>query len=176
MKVFQKQIVIALLGLAICLPGGATYGQSCNPAVVSYLMRDESGKLLDEAKLKAIYDGLPKSIGDAKTFIGEISMAADGTTFYWRESLDWSKGKNLSALQFINNESCTMRLTEVTLVYHNKTMRLIFNLEITRNQDDRRPVIDSLPFQEGTFMLQMKGWSADPNRVVPAARWKRVKD
>ena len=38
-------------------------------------------------------------------------------------------------------------------------MFVIFNLDMARSQSDRRPVIDSLPFQEGTFALSLKGWS-----------------
>ena len=166
---------VALLVLAACAPNSLTQAQSCNPAVVSYLVRDEKGKLLNGASLKTVYEQLPRSIGDAKTFTGEVSFAKDGKRFYWPESVDWPKGEKVPSLEFINNTTCTMRLTEVTLTYHNKTMRLIFNLEIARTQDDRRPVIDSLPFQQGTFALDLKGWSPDRDRVIPAARWKRVK-
>lgn len=50
-----------------------------------------------------------------------------------------------------------MHLGEATLQYGGKRMRLFFNIDITRNQDDRRPVIDSLPFQTGAFKLEMSG-------------------
>jgi hypothetical protein len=69
-----------------------------------------------------------------------------------------------------------MRLTEATLTYHNKVMRLIFKIDIARDQLDRRPVIDSPPFQEGAFELDLNGWSRDKDRMIPAQRWKKIKD
>jgi hypothetical protein len=157
-------------------PGGLTRAQSCNPAVVSYIVRDESGNVLKEAELKSIYEQLPKSIDDARLFTGEVSFADDGITFFWPESVDWEKGKKVPGLQFINNETCTMRLREVTITYHNKKMRLIFNIDIAGTQPDRRPVIDSLPFQEGAYELDLSDWSHDADKMIPSGRWKKVQE
>jgi hypothetical protein len=162
--------------LTIGAPGGLTHAQSCNPAVVSYIVRDESGKVLRETELKSICEQLPKSIDSARLYVGEVSFADDGKTFFWPESLDWERGKKVPGLQFINNETCMMRLTEVTVTYHNKKMRLIFNIDIARTQPDRRPVIDSLSFQEGTFSLDLNGWPRDAEQMIPADRWKKVRE
>jgi hypothetical protein len=54
-------------------------------------------------------------------------------------------------------------------------MRLIFNIDIARTQPDRRPVIDSPPFQEGIFELDLSGWPRSENKMIPAERWKKVK-
>jgi hypothetical protein len=167
---------VTLLALATSAPGNPTHAQSCNPAVVNYIVRDENGKVLSEAELKSVYEQLPKSIGDAHTYLGEVSFADDGQSFYWPESLDWKRGKKVPSLGFANAETCTMHLTEAALTYDNKRMRLIFNISITRTQPDRRPVIDSLPFQEGTFELDLSGWSHDGEKMIPAERWKKVKD
>jgi hypothetical protein len=172
----RVRLVAGLLLLVSLTPASLSRAQYCNPAAVSYIVRDENGKVLNEAAVKSMVEPLPKSIGDARVSVGESSFAADGKTFYWQDSVDWSKGVKVASLHFSNVETCTMRLTEVTLTYHNKKMRLIFNLAITREQEDRRPVIESLPFQEGTFALDLNGWSRDPTRVIPSARWKRVKD
>ena len=168
------RLFVVLLVLIAFVPAMSARAQSCNPAVVSYIVRDENGKVLDEAALKSVYEELPKSIGDARVYVGESSFADDGKTFYWPESADWPKGKKVVGLQFINAETCTMHLTEVTLTYHHKKMRLIFNLEITRAQSDRRPVIDSLPFQEGTFVLDLTGWSHDRDQMISAEKWKKI--
>ena len=149
--------------------------QRCNPAHVSYIVRDENGQVLDEAKLKSIGEQLPNLIGDAQTSVGEVSFADDGNRFYWQDSVDWAKGKKVPALSFFNIAECEMRLTEATLTYQNKTMRLIFNIQIARVQHDRRPVIDSLPFQDGTFELDLSDWTRDEDKVIPAERWKKVK-
>lgn len=167
---------LLLLALAICASGSLAQPQSCNPAVVSYLVRDENGKLLNQAELKSIYEQLPKSIGDARTFMDEVSFAEDGKSFYWPESVEWPKGRKVPALEFVNSETCTMHFTEVTLLYHQKRMRLIFNIDIARSQSDRRPVVDSLPFQEGTFKLDMTGWTHEDDQMTPSTRWKKVAD
>jgi hypothetical protein len=174
----KKQTIALTLFLSLVLgaPCGLTRAQSCNPAVVSYIVRDESGNVLTEAELKTICEQLPKSIDNARLNVGEVSFAEDGKTFYWPESVDWQKGKKDPSLQFINNETCTMRLTEVTLTYHNKRMRLSFNIDIARTQPDRRPVIDSLPFQEGTFRLDLTGWPREEHKMIPSGRWKKVRD
>jgi len=167
-------VLILLLLLIFANTSNATHIQSCNPAVVDYLVRDEAGRVLSETELKSVYERLPKTIGDAHVAAGQVSFADDEKTFYWPESVDWPKGTKQPALEFANSATCTMHLSEVTLLYHDRKMRLIFNLDIARDQTDRRPVIDSLPFQEGTFALNLTGWSGDPHQLIPSERWMRV--
>lgn len=167
-------LFVGLLALLTAVPDRLTHAQYCNPAMVSYLVRDEQGNKLSEAALQSVREQLPDSVGDARIFAGETSLAADGRTFYRTESAEWANGLKVPSLDFINNRTCAMRLGEVTLTWHNKKMRLIFNLEITREQRDRRPVVEALPFQEGTFALDLNDWSHDPNTVIPAERWKKV--
>ena len=151
------------------------YAQSCNPAVVNYILRDENGKVLTETETKTIYEQLPKAIGDARLYLGQVSFAEDERTFYWPESVDWQKGRKLPSLEFANSETCTMQLAEVALTYHGKKMRLVFDINIDRSQPDRRLVVDSLPFQEGTFGLDLTGWPGARDQIIPAERWKKVK-
>jgi hypothetical protein len=100
--------VVGLLALVICVPRSSARAQYCNPATVSLIVRDERGKALTEAELKSVSEQLPKSIGDARTFVGETSFAADGKTFYWPESVDWAHGQKVPSLQFSNSSTCTM--------------------------------------------------------------------
>jgi hypothetical protein len=151
------------------------YAQYCNPAVVNYILRDENGKVLTETEIKTVYEQLPKAIGDARLYPGQVSFSEDERTFYLPESVDWQKGRKQPSLEFVNAETCTMQLTEVTLIYHGKTMRLIFDINIARSQSDRRLVVDSLPFQEGTFGLDQTSWSGRRDQIVPSERWKRIK-
>ena len=168
------RFLVGLIVLASCAQGRVTHAQSCNPAIVSYIVRDENGEVLGAAALKSIAGQLPGTIGEAQPFAGESSVAEDGQTVYWAEDVEWAKGKKVPSLQFINAATCRLHLAEVTLVYRNKKMRLIFNLEITGAQPARRPVIDSLPFQEGTFALDLNGWPRSMDQVIPSARWKKV--
>jgi hypothetical protein len=166
--------IICLLVLLSAIPD-ARATQSCNPAVVNYMVRDEKGNVLSEAELKTIAEQLPKTIGDASVNVAQVSFANDLKTYYWPESTDWPKGKKQPALEFANAASCTLHLTEITLMYHGKKMRLIFNTDISRDQSDRRPVIDSLPFQAGTFALDMTNWPRARDRIIPSQRWKKTR-
>jgi len=164
-----------LLALGIVLSfGSPARAQYCNPASIHYIVRDERGKVLSETDLKSVYERLPKTIGDADTSMTEVSFASDGATFYRQESVDWEKGKRVPALMFANARTCVMHLEEVELSYHGKKMHLIFNFNISRDQHDRRPVVDSLRFQEGTFRLELQGWTHAENKLIPATRWKKV--
>ena len=165
-------LINLLIGVLLLTPA-ITPGQSCNPASVSYIVRDEKGNALSQAELKTITNTLPKTIGDAGVSESEVSFV-DANTYYWPESAEWSKGTKTPTLLLANAGTCTMQLNEVTLVYHEKKMRLVFNIQIARYQNDRRMVIDSLPFQEGTFRLQMQARESDYDKLVPATAWQKV--
>jgi hypothetical protein len=150
--------------------------QSCNPASVSLVLHNQDGTLLSESEIKEVAGKLPKEIGDATIWVGDASIAPDNKTFYWEEDSDnRSKGKKLPVLNFSNSGTCTMHLTEATLDHNGMKLNLIFNIDIARDTRDRRPVIIAPRFQTGSFKLDLTGWSHDPNSVIPALRWKRVK-
>src|SRR5262245_57071085 len=120
------------LTLAILLLFRCSYAQSCNPASVYYIVRDEKGKVVSSADLSDVYKTLPEKIGDASTSAEEVSFKADKQTYYWPENADWDKGTKVPALLFANAATCTMRLGEVTLSYRGLTMRLRFDVDINR--------------------------------------------
>ena len=167
--------VLGVLFGLLFLPLTSVSAQSCNPAVVDYIVRDESGNVLSGEELKTIHQVLPKTIGDADTAVDEVSFTGDGVTYYWPESVNWNKGKKVPVLEFANARTCTLHLPQVELGYHGKKMILIFNISIERSQIDRRPVIDSLPYQEGTYVLDLSGWSRARDKMIPASRWKKSK-
>ena len=164
----------SLLLLLLLIPSGVTYAQSCNPASVYYIVRDEKGAVLSTQELQTIVDQLPKEIGDATVGILEVSFAPDKQTFYWPESVDFDKGTKVPALGLSNAATCTLHLTEVELKYKGRTMRVIFNIDIARYQKDRRQAIDSLKFQNGVFRLDLTKWPHHEEKLIPASYWKRV--
>src|SRR6185295_4225597 len=167
----MRQILwLTLLLLVVYKPA---FTQSCNPASVFYIVRDERGKVISTADLASIAAQLPKNIGDATTGANEISFRPDKQTYYWHEDADFEKGSRMPALLFANAATCTMHLGEVTIKYHGKTMRLIFKIDIDRSQDDRQQVIDSVRLQDGTFQLDLKGWNRERDKIIPARYWKR---
>jgi hypothetical protein len=169
---YKIEVLGILLGL-LFLPLTSVCAQYCNPAVVDYIVRDEKGNVLSGEELKTIHQQLPETIGNADTAVGEVSFLSDGVTYYWPESVDWEKGKKVSTLEFANAATCTLNLPRVDLEYHGMKMTMIFEISIERHQDDRRLVIDSLPFQSGTFTLDLSGWSRSRDKMIPATRWKK---
>jgi uncharacterized protein with PIN domain len=159
--------VLALLALTSNL----TRAQSCNPAVVSYIVRDENAQVLSRRNSNRLRT-IAESHRHGAQYVSEVSFKDDGKTYIWPESADWGQGRKVASLEFANAETCAMTLTEVTLIYQDKQMRLIFNLDITRTQPDRRLVISALPFQAGTFALDLRGWSRRRDEMIPAERWK----
>lgn len=69
----------------------------------------------------------------------------------------------------MNVYPCRLDLDAVTLMLHEKTMRLIFHLDVDA-RGIRLLVIDSPPFQEPTFALDLPG----VHTVIPASQWKKV--
>jgi hypothetical protein len=173
-----KMIFIHGLSPAVCLVlllgfAKTAAAQSCSPVSVSYIVRDEKGTPLSEEDLKTVAEQLPKQVGDATTSASETSFAPDARTYYWQESVEWEKGNRMPSLQFYNAGICAMHFGDIALMYRGKTMRLVFDIDIARYQPDRRPVVDSLPFQNGTFRLDLVGWTHDKDKVIPASRWKK---
>jgi hypothetical protein len=162
--------LLLLVTTAFWAPGGITQAQECRPAVVNYIVRDESGKELAEPALKSISEKLPEKIDEASIYIGEVYFAKDGKAFYSPYSSERKKGKMVRSLSFGSVGPCIVNLKEATLSYHGKRMRLVFNIDINR----RNVVVESLPFQEGTFELDLTGWSLDQQIAIPATRWKKV--
>src|SRR6266487_1815683 len=134
---FWKGITAVFTILLLVFLATGVEPQSCNPAVVSYIVRDEKGSVLNETELQTLYAQLPKKIGDAWLEAGQVSVAENGENFYWPESVDWSKGRKEPALEFANAATCTMQLSEVTLIYHGRRMHLILNTEMYPTQRKR---------------------------------------
>lgn len=171
----NKIRVLGILVGLMFLPLTSVSAQYCNPAAVRYIVRDEQGAVLSTEELKTIHQKLPEKIENADTVVDEVSFKSDEVSYYRRESVDWDKGKKVPALEFVNAGTCTLNLPKVELEYHGKKMTLIFNINIELRQDNRRLVIDSLPFQEGTFVLDPSGLLLDKDKMIPRSFWKQVK-
>jgi len=107
--------VLALLTGLFLLTATSANAQSCNPAAVSYIVRDEQGRVIGGEELKTLHQQLPKTIGNADTFVGEASFTSDRVTFYWPESVDFDKGTKIPALEFANAKTCTLNFPSVDL-------------------------------------------------------------
>ena len=165
---FKISLFVLLMMTAI-----TAHAQYCNPAAVSYLVRDENGSLVQGSELNGIIEKLPKTIDESAVASDRVSFS-DEQHFYRQESADWDKGRKVEAIGIANASKCTLKLNELTLTYHGKRMHLVFNIDIARGENDRRLVIDSLPFDEGTYKLDLSAFTHERDQLIPALSWKKV--
>ena len=130
----------------VCTADLTAVAQSHRPAHVIYLVRDEKGEILDPKKLEAIVAPKGQEMKADTTFLKN----ADGTT---TDDVKCLESK-------VDVGGRPVSLSEMTLKLRGQTMRLIFN--VTAREE--RILIDSLPFQAGTFKLSDK------------KKWTKVKD
>jgi hypothetical protein len=130
---------VVAVAASMAVPLAAARAQSHRPAVIEYLVRDEAGKLLDPAKLEVV----ATKKGEEMKPDTALVPGADGK----RETV-----KCLSSRVDIGGRP--VALSELTLKYGGKTMRLLFNVTVV----EEHRTIDSLPFREGTFTLKDNKW------------------
>ena len=164
---------IAVLTVVVSATVGIAYAQICPPVGVLYVVRAEDGTPLSSPELESIAKQLPKTIGGATDTAGAATVTIssvpaneDGTlrpiSYFGEKS-----PKTIPALSLSNTYPCSLHLEAVTLMLHGKTMSLIFNLDLDA-RGIRILVIDSPPFQEGTFALD----PPSAQTVIPAHQWK----
>lgn len=130
----------AFLLMLVALFGKEVRSQSHGPCEIIYLVRDEKGELLDPAKLDAIES--PKG-EEMKS--GTCSLRnPDGT---YNDKVKCIKSR-------LDIGGRPVALSEMTLKYQGKTMRLVFNLRLI----EMKRVVQGLPFQEGAFTLDKEKW------------------
>lgn len=168
--------VVALLIFVACASTGPVSAQECHPAALYYIVRDERGKVLGEGELQAVYQRmskLPSEVGGV--YVGTAFLAKDRKTFYSPYSEERKSGEEVPVIAFSHSGPCELKFADATLEYHGKKMRLIFDVAIpSQEQPVHEIVVDSLPFQEGTFKLDLSGLKEGGRRVMAASRWKRV--
>lgn len=163
--------VIALLVLSIGAPLSTAHAQECEPGALDYIVRDEKGKIFSAQALESIR----KSMLNPAQEVGTVSVGKDGETYRSYQSEGYKAGRKIPALSYVDvGYTCQMKVPEATLTYRGKTMRLIFNVDIPK-LPFHTLVIDSLPFQEGTFKLDLsRKRDGEFSKVLSARRWKKV--
>ena len=111
--------------------------------------------------------------------VGTLYVSEDGKRYERSYIEEPNKaGKKIPVLSYVDvSYICRMKVSEATLTYRGKTMRLIFNVDIPNKELPFNSLtVDSLPFQEGTFKLDLSGGrDEDWGKGVPARRWKKVR-
>ena len=157
----MKTLLCLLLISASCIFAQA---QSCRPAELNYIVRDEKGKMMTEADTQKVFAQMPKPAQGVHT----LDVAADGTLVGYSARPAASK---IAAIYYVDAKTCQLKIDEFTLKHAGRTMRLIFALDLER----RSYTFDSVPFQTGTYRLDQTNLTdTDNNSIIPATRWKKV--
>src|SRR5437764_5953208 len=155
-------ISIGIMSLVMLCCSQIVSAQICDSARLNYIVRDTKGRIIDASALKP------------SDFIGEQAKywKREVPTISFTETGHTGKPVEVKSLSYVGGGDCKLRLDEVTLKMGGQTMHLIFGRSL-RSYGAPGPgyqVIDSLPFQQGTFTLE-----ATSEENVPASKWKKVR-
>ena len=167
---FTVRFAFCLLAFSSLLPEETLRAQRCPPVGIFYVVHDTDGATLDLAELSTVFEQSPPPGGDGSARLVSLRLAADGSYLP-----PGASGGPIPALLIMGKDECQLRLTEMTLVHRQRRMRLIFNVAqrwVTGAEATVRPlkapyfmIVDSIPFREGTFELDLAGW------LAPFEKW-----
>jgi hypothetical protein len=160
-------MVIALIIIHFIAP--PTRAQSCKPTMLIYLVRDEKGKPVPPAAKEISYQ--PKAqYSDWWDDDGHEYLL---TSEEMPQDVKSLKGR---ILKLYTGASCFFR-QPVTLQIDSKgkTMKLIFKPLLDVKAESADYVVDSLPFQAGTFEIDLTFRKRWPPQFYPASGWQKVK-
>lgn len=154
-------IGIGIMSLLMLCCSQIVRAQICGPAQLRYIVRDSKGKIIDASALKP------------SDFIGEQAKywKREVATIDFTEAGQTGKPVEVKSLSYVGGADCRLGLDEVTLKMGGQMMHLIFKRSLSTygGPGPGYQVIDSLPFQQGTFTLE-----ATSDKNVPASKWKKV--
>lgn len=176
MKIFQlKQkapIMVALGALVIVVAPQAVQAQICPGSHLTYIVRDPRGVAIDAASKVLKFDpdnGSPNrkwQISRGDLIRSDEMQVPDGV-----------KKLNGKMAALTTEGMCTFKQpVKLHLTFKGKTMNLGFLVPKLSEYDSRNFLVDSLPFREGTFEIELPVSESDTrSRFYAATGWKRVK-
>jgi hypothetical protein len=118
------------------------------------IVRAEDGRIFQKPDLDTLYERLPKTIGDAVT------------------SVEFRNG--VPRLLVSNGYPCAIHFFEITLSYHEKKMRLLFDLDFNDRGTLSLVTIELPNFQEGIFRLIPNPGPPENGSWLLNDRWRKV--
>src|SRR5690348_8326288 len=101
-----------LFTFPFCLSAPA---QSCRPAEVDYIVRDEKGKVMTEGETQKVFAQMPKPAQGVHT----LDVAADGTLVGYSAKPAASK---LASIYYVDAKMCHLKVGQLTLKHAGRTM------------------------------------------------------
>ena len=171
LNALPKSLLLILFSVTLYLLPASASAQICAGSNLRYVVRNELGKVIDPT---GVYETKAKS-GSPKLFSIEIDELQDAQKIV--------KGITGNSARVIHATGmCNFREpVRVTLKLKGKEMNLTFLMPRFSEYESRSFVVDSLPFQPGTFEIDLSAvrevnpagdWSGS---FFPARGWKKVK-
>ena len=177
MKSFQiklrASILVAIGGLLIVIAPQAVQGQICPGSKLTYIVRDTHGAAIDAASKDLQYDPDNGSPNRKWGVSARDVVATD------RMQVPDSVKKLNGKMALLATEGmCTFKQpVKLQLTFEGKTMNLTFLMPKLGEYDSRDFLVDSLPFRQGTFEIELavETTSSTRSRFYPASGWKKIK-
>ena len=177
--IFRSSLKLALLSSLLAFSSFASYGQYCRGSALFYIVRDAKGKIINPARLDAPAfieeDVIEISYAEAEKpregywLAGETIKAARKDKF---AGLDKETGSLFALYQHTGGACSFSKPITYKLTLGKKTMNLIFRFAAPQNDAPEVFLVDSLPFQQGTFEIQL------PERTgnYEGENWRKTSD
>lgn len=176
MKVLQimlkAPILVALGTMAIAVATHSAQAQICPGSHLTYIVRDARGKPINAASKDLRFD--PDNGTQSRKWGISSSEFFEG---YEKQVPDSLKKLNGKMAALTTEGMCTFKQpVKLQLIFKGKTMNLVFLVPKLSEYDSRNFLVDSLPFREGTFEIELPVSESDTrSRFYPASGWKKVK-
>lgn len=175
MKVFNGACGVLLLavlsGILIAMAPQTARGQICPGSHLTYIVRDARGVAIDAARKSLRYDpdngSQNRKWQISRDFIRNDEMRVP-------DSVKTLNGK-MAALE--TEGMCVFKKpVKLQVTLNGKTMNLTFLMPKLDEYDSKDFLVDSLPFRQGTFEIDLTiEKSSTRSRFYPASGWKKVK-
>lgn len=169
----RVSILAVIAGMLMVIAPQAVQSQICPGSKLNYIVRDTHGDAIDAASKNLRYDpdsGSPnrKWRASARNFVTSDEMQIP----------DGIKKLNGMMALLETEEMCIFKQpVKLHLTLEGKTMNLTFLMPKLDEYDSRSFLVDSLPFRQGTFEIELAvdTTSSANSRFYPASGWKEVK-
>jgi hypothetical protein len=168
----KGSILVAIGGMLIGVGPQVAQAQICPGSHLTYIVRDARGVAIDAASKGLQYD--PDNGSQSRKW--QISPG-DFIRSDLKQVPDSVKKLNGKTAGLETEGMCIFKQpVRLQLTLKGKTMNLTFLIPKLSEYDSRDFLVDSLPFRQGTFEIELPVETpGERSRFYPASGWKKVK-
>ncbi len=164
-----RKLLVTLGGILLIATGA--HGQICAGSHLTYIVRDTKGVAIDASGKHLHYEGDSDSpygrwYSSDRDFIRSRTMQVP-------DEVNKLRGR-IAALE-VSGMCIFKQPVNLQLTFAGKTMNLTFLMPRLGEYDSRDFLVDSLPFRQGAFEMELTVNPDHTSRFYPATNWKKVK-